>query len=309
MEQAMELHSIVVGLELGNLSDHAVTRAIELARAFGARLDVVHGVDAEPPTLGASRKAFYAEHAARAEVRGRDAARVKLGALVAGSAWADRPVDELLHVSAKSGAKALLDQARHADLVVLGAHRHRKLLDFGGTGRAVLARSPCPVWVQPGETRAFPRVLAAVDLSPSSALVLEAARSMAQRFGASVSVLHVFTPPSFAYDPEASSGVGPTYVIDGLRDDERTALRELVAGFDWRGVSARDVFVEAGEPAQEIVERAGGRDLVVMGTHGHTALARAVLGSCAYRVLKHGEGPMLVVPQREEHQRELASAR
>jgi nucleotide-binding universal stress UspA family protein len=106
-------------------------------------------------------------------------------------------------------------------------------------------------------------------------------------------------PPEFAYDPEQVP-IGPTYVVDDLREEERAATHELVSGFDF-GALTPEVDLEEGEPSEKIVERWGPSDLVVMGTHGHGAWARAVLGSCAQRVLEHARGAMLVVPLRAEH--------
>ncbi len=305
----MQIRRIVVGLELGKLSDQALVRAMSLAREFGAHLHVVHGAGVAPPARGAARRAFLEQHAADALARARAAARGKLELIVEDPKFAELPLDDYLHVSPAPPAQALLGFAREhgADLIVLGAHRHRKLIDFGGTGRAVLAHSPCPVWIEPAEAARFERVLAPVDLSPSTELVLHAARSLAARFVVPVRVLHVFAPPEFAYDSEVP-GAGPTYVVDGLRAAEQNATRELVAAFDWGPLPVVSEFAE-GDPAEQIVAHAGPADLIVMGTHGHTGFARAVLGSCAYRVLKHGHGPMLVVPQHAELYHEPASAR
>ncbi len=297
----MQVRRIVVGLELGKLSDRAVVRAMGLAREFGARLDVVHGVGVQEPNLGDARRAFFAEYATRAHERALEAARGKLELLVEDPVYAEMPLDEYLHVEPGSGAQALLSfaQAHAADLIVIGAHRHRRPFDFGGTGRAVLAKSACPVWVEPAEGRRFERVLAPIDLSPSTELVLRAARSLATRFEVPVRVLHVFVPPAFAYDPLGGVAAGPTYVVDSLREHERAATRALVAAFDWGALPIETEFDE-GDPPERIVAQAGTTDLIVMGTHGHTGFSRAVLGSCAHSVLRHARGPILVVPQRAE---------
>jgi len=294
----MKIRRIVLGLELGKLSDQALQRALSLAREFGARLDVVHGVGVETPSFAPSRQAFFAEFAERARNDAREAARGKLELLVEDPVYAALPLDDYLHVLDADAAQALLGFAREnaADLIVLGAHRHRGLFDFGGTGRAVLAASPCPVWVEPAEARRFERVLAPIDLSPSTAIVLAAARSVAARFAVPVRVLHVFLPPEFTF-PSGGPGPGPGYVVDRLRDEERAAARALVDAFDWGALPVETEFAD-GEPAQSIVEHAGGSELIVMGTHGHRGLSRAVLGSCAYRVLKQAQVPVLVVPQR-----------
>ena len=294
----MKIRRIVVGLELGKLSDQAIQRAMSLAREFEARLDVVHGSGVETPSLGPSRRAFMAEFAERARASARAAARGKLELLVEDPSYAGMPLDDYLHIQDGDGAQALLDfaHANAADLIVLGAHRHRALLDFGGTGRAVLAASPCPVWVEPAEARRFERVLAPIDLSPATALVLAAARSLAARFSVPVRVLHVFLPPEFAFPP-GGPGPGPGILVERLRDEERAAARALVTAFDWGALPVETEFTD-GEPAREIVAHAGTSDLIVMGTHGHRGLSRAVLGSCAYRVLKHAQVPILVIPQR-----------
>jgi nucleotide-binding universal stress UspA family protein len=295
----MELHRIVVGLELGKLSDQAIVRAMGLAREFGARLDVVHGAGVEVAGQAGLRRDFVAEHGQQALARARAAARGKLELSVEDPAYAGRPLDEYLHVSAAGGAQALLAFAReHAvDLVVLGSHRHRKLFDLGGTARAVLAKSACPVWMEPAEAHRFERVLAPVDLSSATPRVLEVARGLAARFEVPVRVLHVFAPPEFAVDP--FSAAAPSSLVASLREDERAEVRELVARFDWGALPVETEFAE-GEPARTIVEHGGPADLIVMGTHGHGRLARAVLGSCADRVLRQAKGPVLVLPQREE---------
>lgn len=295
----MELRRIVVGLELGKLSDQAVVRAMSLAREFGARLDVVHGAGLEAPGQGGPRRDFVAAHGKLALARARAAARGKLELSVEDPAYAGRPLEDYLHVSAATGARALLAFVREhdSDLIVLGAHRHRKLFDLGGTARHVLARSTCPVWMEPAEAHRFERVLAPIDLSSATPRVLEAVRSLAARFAVPVRVLHVFVPPEFAYDP-ISASPAPVQVIASLREDERAEVRELVASFDWGALPVETEFAE-GDPAHVIVEHGASADLIVMGTHGHGRLARAVLGSCADRVLRHAKGPVLVLPQRE----------
>jgi universal stress protein A len=55
-----------------------------------------------------------------------------------------------------------------------------------------------------------------------------------------------------------------------------------------------------GSAVQEIVKRAKdtSADLIVMGTHGRSGLAHALLGSNAERVIQHAPCPVLIVPRR-----------
>ena len=57
-----------------------------------------------------------------------------------------------------------------------------------------------------------------------------------------------------------------------------------------------------GRPDAEIVARANatGAELIVMGTHGRSGLAHALLGSVAERVVQHSPCPILIVPKRPE---------
>jgi nucleotide-binding universal stress UspA family protein len=293
----MDLRRIVVGLELGKLSDQAVVRAMALARDFGARLDIVHGAGIVGPVHGSRRQAFATQHGEAALERAREVARGKLELSVEDPAFAGRPLDEYLHVSPLSGSQALLAFAREhgADLLVLGSHRRRRLLDLGGTARGVLAHSTCPVWMEPAEAHRFERVLAAVDLSPVSARALATARALAARFVVPVRVLHVFVPPAFAYDPLGGDALRAR-AVSALREEEQAEARELVARLDW-GALPLETLHDEGEPAERIVARAGPADLTVMGTHGHGPIARALLGSCAERVLRSAQGPVLVLPE------------
>jgi nucleotide-binding universal stress UspA family protein len=302
----MELRRIVVGLELGKLSDQAVARAMGLAREFGARLDVVHGAGVEARGQGAAREAWFAEHGSGALERARDAARGKLALMVEDPLFAGRPVDDYLHVSAASGARALVQFARQheADLIVIGSHRRRNLIDLGGTARVVLAKSRCPVWMEPAEALRFERVLAPIDLSASTARVLETARSLAARYVVPVRVLHAFVPPELAHGALDA----PMSVVGRLIAEERAAVQDLVTRFDWGALPVETDYVE-GEPARAILHLAGPQDLIVMGTHGHSRLARAMLGSCADRVLKQSKGPVLVVPLENEDESKASPPR
>lgn len=68
-----------------------------------------------------------------------------------------------------------------------------------------------------------------------------------------------------------------------------------------RGVETEE-RVELGKPADIIVEtaRKEGVHAIVMGTHGWTGLARAIIGSVADRVIRHAPCPVILVPTKVE---------
>jgi nucleotide-binding universal stress UspA family protein len=60
------------------------------------------------------------------------------------------------------------------------------------------------------------------------------------------------------------------------------------------GVRAERV-VSLARPAQALVEEAGGAALLVVGSHGHGAVRRALLGSVSHAMLHHAPCPLAVV--------------
>jgi len=285
---------ILVAVDAGKLSDHAIRAALDLAVEFGAELDLVHafGTPAmfweaalDPRDVAAARDPFT-----RAE-----AAVIAHVARVLGPANGGRQrATELVRVIPGRPAEVILDRAkkRKADLIVLGALRRERAVDFGGTSRNILAGASCPVWVQPGPRRAIKSILVPVDLSGESLLALAVATDLARAFGASITALHVFDSPRMTTVPW--DGYGPGLDLGLVRKSTREAFQKAVAKHDWKGVRHAARFVD-GSPASEIRRRAKSADLVAMGTHGRTGFSALLLGSVAYDVLKHATRPVLVV--------------
>lgn len=292
--------SILVGVSSVEHSEHAIVTGLEFAQREGARVELVHAMPvplahwprSDPAQLA---RALAGERARlEAELRGMLARR--------GGNVGKLEVRELLHVFSGSAAQVLLDRAVAvgADLLVLGPHGKRLLFDFGDTARAVLAKATCAVLVQPAHFRPFRRILVPIDLSEDSLYALGRAVQLARERGARIDTLHCFTLP----DLNNAMGMGhpvaePARVVEQVREGTRQEFERALSGMDWQGVQHVDHFVE-GAPAPAIQDLQHEVDLIVMGSHGRTGLAAAVLGSVAYSVLKHAEVPVLAmrVPDR-----------
>lgn len=294
--------NVLVGIDAEGRSDPAVHAALDLRKRFGSHVELLHVVHLPPPEWIAGRPIDVANQTAEIEADAwqRLAKRLEPALKDGGGGAA---TEDLLQVRVGVPAQTLVERARElpADLVVLGAHERHGFLDFGSTARAVLASAPCDVWVQPAEHRPIRRVLVPVDLSEESLKALTIACSLASELGASVTAVHCFQPPEFAY--VAAPGfpqVGPTYVVDDLRGASRHSFEEALAKFDWRGVEHSLRFVE-GNPVGSILDLQDSCDLIAMGSHGRTGLSAAVLGNVAYAVLKKAHVPVLAIrhPQRD----------
>jgi universal stress protein A len=140
----------------------------------------------------------------------------------------------------------------------------------------------------------FKKILVATDFSTASGNVIDYARLLSQRFGASLHVLHVIE------DPLVAGGGTEVYVsaLLALREElgreAQKRLAELEAVLP--GIPVTIELLE-GQPAQVIAKTAANRevDLIVMGTHGRSGVAHLLLGSVAERVVRIAPCPVLTV--------------
>jgi nucleotide-binding universal stress UspA family protein len=142
------------------------------------------------------------------------------------------------------------------------------------------------------------RIAYATDFSPASLAAFDEALRLARATGAELTVLHVLPSPVV---PFVEGGYIPQEIWDQLLAGQRAhADREmdrLVQAAADAGVRAVTCIVEGGVPADEIVTAAeqAKTDLLVLGTHGRTGVARLVLGSVATRVVATASCPVLTV--------------
>ena len=96
--------------------------------------------------------------------------------------------------------------------------------------------------------------------------------------------------------PRARAAVGKE-IVDNYHTEEAEKVLGPVSKFLARhGIEAKSQWKvgHAGETIAKVAE-SGKFDLVVMGSHGHSALGNLVLGSVATQVLAHCSVPVLLV--------------
>ena len=136
-------------------------------------------------------------------------------------------------------------------------------------------------------------ILVPVDFSVCSMLVTRQAAGLAAKLGAKVVVLHVSELPAGvpAQSHVHPEGVDRT-VVDFLSADTSELLRPFSAAATEAGALA-EVRVRVGPVVPGILAAAAEcqADLIVIGTHGRTGLARVVLGSVAESVAHKAVSP------------------
>jgi len=140
------------------------------------------------------------------------------------------------------------------------------------------------------------RILHPSDFSRASGVAFTKAVEMAKLNRAELLVLHVLTP----FIPMVGDGyVSPKVYEDiesAARAQAQKQLNALVTKAKKAGVRVKGVLAE-GVPHEQIVRAARSKraDLVVIGTHGRTGLAKFFLGSVAGRVISLARCPVLTV--------------
>jgi nucleotide-binding universal stress UspA family protein len=141
----------------------------------------------------------------------------------------------------------------------------------------------------------FDKILVPFDFSPSSEHALLVAADLTRHYEATLCVAHVYEPMLYPA-PEAfmlyTQEQEPTLIaqydklLARASDDARKA-----------GATRVESKLLQGMPVTEIVRfaREASFGLIVMGTHGRTGIAHALIGSVAERVVRKAPCPVLVI--------------
>jgi nucleotide-binding universal stress UspA family protein len=143
-------------------------------------------------------------------------------------------------------------------------------------------------------------ILAPVDFSDYSKKAIDMALTLAQTFGAKLSLLHVVEPPPYPIEGYAPSGMEAS-LLEDLERQAAQELAQLLPEAQAAGVEVtRQVII--GSPYRQIIEIAKGAhvDLIVMATAGRTGFSRLVMGSVAERVVRTAPCPVLTVRPQDE---------
>lgn len=265
-------------------SDPAVDRAFELKKSLGAKLALLHVV----PPIGAEEGTL--------EQRLLSArSRLGLRSRHAGG-------DARLLVRCGRPTNVVCEEARAADLAIIGPHRADVLVDTvrGTFAERLLGEARCPVLVARRSGGApYRTLLLALDGSHATGDVIRMAESLPLGEGSELAVLHAHEPPyeammntvgvgnlSVARYASASMSQAAAMIHAELQRHSRDPRRYRVLLVDARpGPGIRQALREV-RP-----------DLLVLGTRGHGRLRRALLGSTAHEALRAADCDVLVVPE------------
>ena len=288
---------ILVPLDGSEFSESVLDTAVDLARKWDARLEIVTVHEAVPALdhdlwESASREwsESYIEEVA-------DRIQEQTGLKVPATSLDGAPAEAIQHHVL----------ARGVDLIVMATHGRGPVSRFwlGSTADGLVRHSTVPILLlrldedAPGRMLPFePRkVLIPLDGSPEAEAILPHAVALAGEEGTEFDLLRVYP---YAKDFSSSYLPHTVQMNTDLLEERRKTAEEYIQGeaeeLVKQGMSAKGHVVIEENPASGILHFAKrtGADLIAMSTHGRGGVPRLVLGSVTDKVVRGAEIPTLV---------------
>ncbi len=288
---------ILVPLDGSEFSEAVLDTGIDLARKWGARLEIVTVHEAVPALdhdLWESASREWSEHYIE-EVAAR--LQEEAGFKVPGTSLNGSPAEAIQHHVV----------ARGVDLIVMATHGRGPMSRFwlGSTADGLVRHSTVPILLlRPDEDVASrmavfepKKVVVPLDGSRESEAILSHAIALAGMEDTEFELLRVYPHPKNL----ASSYLPHTIQVNtNLFEEGRKAAEEYIkaeaAELVSQGLSAEGQVIIEESPGTGILHFAErvGADLIAMSTHGRGGVSRLVLGSVTDKVIRGAQIPTLV---------------
>ena len=292
----IKVDRILCPTDLSTESDEALRYAVALARAYGAKLFLLHcsGADPLPDDQDGQKMKSHLNHLFA------ESLVPHLGvAAMEELNWEGILRNRVSHVGRMIVQEAAI---REIDLIVMRSRRRpRSAVLLGSTAETVCRNAPCPVLVTHPREREWVsmssgeidlnRVLVAHDFSHDSETAVNYGISLAQEYQAEVHLMHVLATEGQA-EPElawSSASGGSAYTFTARKLQE-TLPKEVHLWCKFTNV------VRCGKVYEQILNYAKEHeiDLICMGVSGSDWTLGKLLGSNVDRVLREAPCPVLV---------------
>jgi nucleotide-binding universal stress UspA family protein len=135
----------------------------------------------------------------------------------------------------------------------------------------------------------FRKVLVATDLSPTTHATVMYAVDFARRFGSTIYLAHVVPPDVYPLVPPSE---WPAIAEEAeSREKIMLQLEEELKGLP------HEILLERGDIWQNLERTIHTKkiDLIILGTHGWSGMAKVLIGSTAEKIFRHADRPVLTV--------------
>lgn len=286
---------VLIASDLSEASDEAVKQGVQLAA--GSAVALCH-VMPEPGMHALLAQDYEADLQRRIAMQPRvaDALRGQLARLLPNA-----QVTPEVFIEMGSEYDAILRRAEawKADLVTVGTHGQKGLrrLLLGSIADQVVRSARCQVLIaRPSREGA---VLAATDLTDPGLPAIEAAAAEAARRGRKLVVMHAMDFPRATAAAWGLLGPVPVVETEDVRAAKRMLAKQVIDSALQRLGAKAEIVLADDDASTEALRLAEAlpTELIVVGTHGRSGLARVVLGSQATRIIESAPCSVLVVRQ------------
>ncbi len=144
----------------------------------------------------------------------------------------------------------------------------------------------------------YKRILVAIDNSAHSMKAAKVGFSLAHELRATIGLLYVVDKSKEVVN--ADLGITPQQSQTVLLNEAEKTIDQYIRLYN--GVEKIERFTPEGFPEHEIINisKEWEADVIVMGTHGRSAIGRMLTGSVAEYVIRHATIPVLITPPRME---------
>lgn len=269
------LQDILVATDFSESSERAVEASVLFAKKFKSRIILVHVASDE--TLSEQTKSLLEQYINN-----------KLGELK------EKISDEGIYVSDIVVEKGVafekiiqVAQEKNVNVIVAGSGSKDMNDNFklGTTVEKLMRKNQIPLWVVKNEeVKPISKILCPVDFSDASRRALTNAITLAHKFNAELSLIHVFVPV-------LSTSVRISIDIEeenkNLKNQKDKEFNRFLDDFDFGTVQYHKELL-MGIPDIEINKAIKNRksDLLLMGTTGKTVLSRLLMGSVTEKVTR-----------------------
>lgn len=275
----MKIERIILSTDCSEFSSGAEREAVNIAKRFNAELFILSVIETNPEFTalapGILEKAEEKTRKYLEELRKR--------------AEKEGIRSEIVIHEGDEPHRFIIDEAskRRANLIAMGRRGRKGLmrLMMGSQTARTIGHSPVSVLVVPRKAEIkFKNIVIATDASRFSEKAAEEAIELAKHTGASLYAIAVTRPDATKERIKES-------------DD---ALERIRLSCQKEGVKVEVEHVR-NRPHEKIYEaiidfaKRHDADLIVMGSHGRTGMAKLLMGSVAERVIGHSECAVLVV--------------
>lgn len=295
------IKNILVAVDFSGLSDRAMDYAVSFARRYDSTLIAAHVID---PALYAGPSAVLM-HEGIDSSPCLEAVRRELQYRL--EEFANNAVDSGVKCIPELVEGGIVEQLRYiaeaysADLIVIGTYGAEQwnLLVMGSVAESIAHSARCPVLTigprvfrGPKFQASFKHIVYATDFSAEAAHAAPYAVSLAEEYGAKISVVHVLPPKLQTQNNRERLTNFSKHELERLvpRNAQAWCKPELVLEYGCGG----EAIVELAE------ERAA--DLIVLGTRrSPTGVLTHFKSGVAYQVMCGAECPVFTVTGETEH--------